>query len=99
MNIEDSWIIARFQCLLTESLVAKRLGQWRLELKDALYRMMFEELEQRDLKKTPEYRNVLLRADRQALWLAGLVRLAAPPISSPETERTDTLDAAQKAAQ
>jgi len=52
MNIEDSRIIARFQCLLTELLVAKRLAQWRPELKDALYQM-FEELEQRDLKKLP----------------------------------------------
>ena len=51
MTIEDSRIIARFQCLLTESLVAKRLGQWRPESKDALYQMLFEELEQRDLKK------------------------------------------------
>jgi hypothetical protein len=98
MNIEDSGIIARFQCLLTESLVAKRLGQWRPELKDALYQMMFEELEQPDLKNSPEYRNVMLRADQHAEWLAGLVKLAAPPVSSPETERTHTLDAAQKAA-
>ena len=51
MDIEDSQIIARFQCLLTESLVAKRWGQWRPELKDALYQMLFKELEQRDLKK------------------------------------------------
>src|SRR5262245_18579812 len=43
-------------------------------------------------------RDVLLRADRHALRLAGLVRLAAPPVSSPETERTDTLDAPQNAA-
>ena len=40
----------------------------------------------------------LLRADRHALWLAGLVRLAAPVTSSPEKEHTDMLDAAQKAA-
>ena len=63
MNIEDSRIIARFQCLLTESLAAKRLGQWRPELKDALYQMWFEVLKQRGLKETPEYRNVMLRAD------------------------------------
>jgi hypothetical protein len=101
MNIEDSRIIARFQCLLTESLVAKRLGQWRPELKDALYQM-FEELEQRDLKKTPEYRNVMLRADQHAEWLAGLARLSSPdhalPVSSKETERTGTLTAPEKAA-
>ena len=76
MKIEDSRIIARFQCLLTESLVAKRLGQWHPESKDALYQMLFEELEQRDLKKTPEYRNVMLRADQHAEWLAGLARLS-----------------------
>ena len=101
MNIEDSRIIARFQCLLTESLVAKRLGQWRPELKDALYQM-FEELEQRDLKKTPEYRNVMLRADQHAAWLAGLAGLSSPdhalPVSSKETERTGTLTASEKAA-
>jgi len=43
MNIEDSRIIARFQCLLTESIVAKRLGQSRPDSKDALYQMLFEE--------------------------------------------------------
>ena len=37
-----------------------------------------EELEQRDLKKTPEYRNVMLRADQHAEWLAGLSRLSSP---------------------
>jgi hypothetical protein len=102
MNIEDSGIIARFQCLLTESLVAKRLGQWRPELKDALYQMMFEELEQRDLKNSPEYRNVMLRADQHAEWLAGLTRLCnsdhALPLSSKEAERTGTLTAPKKAA-
>jgi hypothetical protein len=41
---------------------------------------------------------VLLRADRHALWLAGLVSLAARPVPSSETEHTDTVDAAQKAA-
>jgi hypothetical protein len=51
MHIEDSRIIARFQCLLTESLVAKRLGEWRPELEDALYQMWFEELEQRESQK------------------------------------------------
>jgi hypothetical protein len=76
MNIEDSRIIARFQCLLTESMVAKRLGQSRPDSTDALYQMSFEELEQRGLKGTPEYRNVMLRADQHAEWLAGLSRLA-----------------------
>jgi hypothetical protein len=99
MNIEDSGIIARFQCLLTESLVAKRLGQWRPELKDALYQMMFEELEQRDLKNSPEYRNVMLRADQHAEWLAGLARLCSPDHGLPlSSERTDTPTATKKAA-
>ena len=97
MNIDDSLLIARFQLLITETLVEKRLGQRRPELTDELYQT-WREVEQRGLKETPEYRNVLLRADRHALWLAGLVRLAAPPVSSAETERTDTLDAPQKAA-
>jgi hypothetical protein len=63
---------------------------------------MFEELEQRDLKNSPEYRNVMLKADQHAEWLAGLVRLSSPdhglPLSSTETERTDTLNATKKAA-
>jgi phage terminase small subunit len=51
-----------------------------------------------DTRAQSEYRNVLLRADRHALWLAGLVKLAAPVTSSPETERTGTLTALEKAA-
>ena len=94
MNIEDSRLIVLFQRLITEMLVEKRLGQRRPELTDELYQT-WREVEQRGLKETTEYRNVLLRADRHALWLAGL---AAPPVSSKETERTDTLDAPQKAA-
>jgi hypothetical protein len=97
MNIDDSRLIVRFQCLITEMLVEKRLGRRRPELTDEVYQT-WREVEQRGLKETPEYRNVLLRADRHALWLAGLVRLAAPVTSSPETERTDMLDAPQKAA-
>ena len=96
MNIDDSLLIARFQLLITETLVEKQLGQRRPELTDELYQA-WREVEQRGLKETPEYRNVLLRADGHALWLAGLVRLAAPA-SSPETECTDTLGAPQKAA-
>ena len=88
--------------MLTESLVAKRLGQWRPGLKDALYQMMFEELEQRGLKRTPEYRNVMLRADQHAEWLAGLAKLCSPnvalPMSSKETKRAGTLTALQEAA-
>jgi len=97
MNLDDSQLIVRFQRLVTEILVEKRLGQRRPELTDELYQA-WREVERRGLKETPEYRDVLLRADRHALWLAGLVRLAARPASSPETERTDTLDAPQKAA-
>jgi hypothetical protein len=97
MNIDDSRLITRFQRLITEMLGEKRLGQRRPELTDEVYQT-WREVEQRGLKETPEYRNVLLRADRHALWLAGLVRLAAPVTHSPETERTDMLDAPQKAA-
>ena len=97
MNIDDSRLIVRFQRLITEMLVEKRLGQRRPELTDEVYQT-WREVEQRGFKETPEYRNVLLRADRHALWLAGLVRLAAPPVSSAQTERIDILDAGQKAA-
>src|SRR2546423_9298762 len=97
MNIGDSLLIVRFQRLITEMLVEKQLGQRRPELTDELHQA-WREVGQRGLKETPEYRNVLLRADRHALWLAGLVRLAAPPTCPPEAERIDTLDAPQKAA-
>jgi hypothetical protein len=97
MNIDDSRLIVRFQRLITEMLVEKRLGQRRPELTDELYQT-WREVGRRGLKETPEYRDVLLRVDRHALWLAGLVRLAARLVSSPETERTDALDAPQKAA-
>ena len=97
MNIDDSRFIVRFQRLITEMLVEKRLGQRRPGLTDDLYHT-WREVGRRGLREAPEYRDVLLRADRHALWLAGLVRLAAPPVSSPETERTDTLDGPQKAA-
>jgi hypothetical protein len=89
MNMDDSRLIARFQRLTTELLIEKRLGQRRPELTDELFRTWLE-VEQRGLKKAPEYRNVMLRADRHALWLAGLVRLsspdAAPPLPSKETK-------------
>jgi hypothetical protein len=101
MNMGDSRLIARFQRLTTELLIEKRLGQRRPELADELYQTWLE-VDQRGLKETPQYRNVLLRADRHALWLAGLVRLsspdAAPPLSSKETEHIATLSACQKAA-
>jgi hypothetical protein len=97
MNIDDSRLVAQFQRLITEMLVEKQLGQRRPDLTDELYQT-WREVEQRGFKETPEYRNVLLSADRHALWLAGLVRLAAPPVSSAQTDRIDTLDAPQKAA-
>jgi hypothetical protein len=97
MNIEDSRLIVQFQRLITEMLVEKRLGQRRPELTDEVYQT-WREVDQRGLKESPEYRDVLLRADRHALWLAGLVSLAARPVPSSETEHTDTVDAAQKAA-
>jgi hypothetical protein len=67
MNIDDGRLITRFQRLITEMLVEKRLGQRRPELTDQVYQT-WREIEQRGLKETPEYRNVLLRADRHALW-------------------------------
>ena len=97
MNIDDSRLIVRFQRLITEMLVEKRLGQRQPELTDEVYQT-WRAVEERGLKETPEYRGVLLRADRHALWLAGLVRLAASPVPSAETERADMLDAPQKAA-
>ncbi len=98
MNIDDSRLITRFQRLITEMLVEKRLGQRRPELTDEVYQT-WREIEQRGLKEAPEYRNVLLRADRHALWLAGLVRLCSPdaaPTSSKEP--IATLSACQEAA-
>ena len=97
MNIDDSRLIVRFQRLITEMLVEKRLGQRRSDLTDDLYQT-WREVGRRGLKETPQYRDVLLRADRHALWLAGLVRLAAPPFSSAEAKRPDRLDIPQKAA-
>jgi hypothetical protein len=90
MNMDDSRIIARFQRLMTGLMAG-----------DELYRTWVE-LEQRGLKKTSEYRNVMLRADRQAWWLAELARLSspdlAPPLSSKEIVCIATLSAPQKAA-
>ena len=100
MNRDDSRLIASFQLLITEMLIEKRLGQRRPGLTEDLYQTWLK-VEQRGLKKTPEYRNVLLRADRHALWLAGLVRLIspdAPTIASKEIEPIATLSAAREAA-
>jgi hypothetical protein len=100
MNMDDSRFIARFQRLATEALIEKRLGPRRAELSDELYQAWLE-VEQRGLKETPEYRNVMSRIDRHALWLAGLVRLIspdAPTIASKEIEPIATLSAAREAA-
>jgi hypothetical protein len=58
MNMDDSQMIARLQSLTTGFMAAKRLGQWRPELADELYRIWLE-LEQRGLKNTPECRNAM----------------------------------------
>jgi hypothetical protein len=101
MDMDDSRLIASFQRLITEILIEKRLGPRRPGLTDELYQT-WREVDQRGLKKTPEYRNVLLRADRHALWLAGLVKLSsadvASPLSSKETEPIATLSASREAA-
>jgi hypothetical protein len=91
MNINEGRLIVRFQRLITEMLVEKRLGKRRSELTDELYQT-WREVRQSGLNKTPEYRNVLSRADQHALWLAGLVKLSspdvAPPLSLKESELT-----------
>src|SRR5262249_54761969 len=98
MNGDDGRLIARFQRLITELLIEKQLGQRRPELTDELYQAWLE-VDQRGLKETPEYRNVMQRAERHALWLAELVMLsnpnAASPLPSKETETIATDEAAQ----
>src|ERR1700747_2296743 len=64
-------------------LVEKRLGQRQPGLTDDLYQT-WREVGRRGLKETPEYRDVLLRADRHALWLAGFGRLPAAGSPTPE---------------
>jgi hypothetical protein len=51
------------------------LGQWHPELLDELYRTSLE-IERRGLKKSPEYRNALLRADQQAWRLVEWAKLS-----------------------
>ena len=90
MDPDDSRIIARFQRLTTELLAEKRLGQWHPELVDELYRNSLE-LEERGLRKSPEYRNALLRADQHAWRLVECARLSgsdspAPSASPPQDE-------------
>ena len=89
MNIDDGRIIARFQRLTTELLAQKRLGQWHPELVDELYRTSLE-LEQRGLKKSPEYRNAMSRVHQQASWLAECSRLSGAAIDqAPAGDQAD----------
>jgi len=101
MHMDDARLIARFQRLTTEVLIAKRLGAQRPELTDELYQTWLE-VDQRGVKKTPQYRNVMLSADRHALWLAGLVRLsstdAAPSLFSKPAKPIVRLGACEEAA-
>ena len=100
MNMDESRLIARFQRLTTELLIEKRLGQRRPELTDELYQTWLE-VDQGGLNKTPEYRNVMLGADRHALWLAGLVKLSNPDAALPLSSKTEpiaALSASQEAA-
>ena len=92
MNMDDSWLTARFQRLITELLIEKRLGQRRPELTDELYQTWLE-VDQGGLNKTPEYRNVMLGADRHALWLAGLVKLSNPDAALPLSSKTEPIAA------
>ena len=62
MNMDDSRLIVRFQRLITEMLIEKRLGQRRPELTDELYQT-WREVEQCGLKESPEYRDVLPLSD------------------------------------
>lgn len=82
MDSDDSRIIARFQRLTTELLADKRLGQWHPELLDELYRTSLE-LERRGLKKSPEYRNALLRADQQAWRLVEWAKVSGADSPTP----------------
>ena len=82
MDSDDSRIIARFQRLTTELLADKRLGQWHPELLDELYRTSLE-LERRGLKKSPEYRNALLRADQQAWRLVEWAKVSSADAPTP----------------
>lgn len=91
MDADDSRIIARFQRLTTELLAGKRLGEWHPELLDELYRTSLE-LDRRGLKKSPEYRNALLRADQQAWRLVECSKLSraeppTPPDAPPDDQR------------
>ena len=92
MESDDGRLIARFQRLTTELLAEKRLGQWRPELVDELYRASLE-LEERGLKHTPEYRNALLRADEQAWRLVEWAKLSGSDAPAPPTAPAEQPDA------
>jgi hypothetical protein len=96
MESDDGRLIARFQRLTTELLAEKRLGQWRPELVDELYRASLE-LEERGLKHTPEYRTALLRADEQAWRLVEWARLSGSDASAPPTAPAEQPDASTQA--
>ena len=92
MDPEDSRIIARFQRLTTELLAGKRLGRWHPELVDELYRTSLE-LEEHGLKKSPEYRNALLRADQHAWRLVECARLSGADTPVPAASVTQDEEA------
>jgi hypothetical protein len=106
MDSDDSRIIARFQRLTTELLAGKRLGQWHPELIDELYRTSLE-LDRRGLKKSPEYRNALLRADQQAWRIVEWAKVSSadspkpaatehPESSAPATDSSPRLPGSAK---
>ena len=97
MDPEDSRVIARFQRLTTELLAEKRLGQWHPELVDELYRTSLE-LEERGLKKSPEYRNALLRADQHAWRLVECARLSGPDAPGPSASAPQDEEASSSSA-
>ena len=96
MESDDGRLIARFQRLTTELLAQKRLGQWHPELVDELYRTSLE-LEQRGLKKTPEYRNAMVQADEQAWRLVEWARLSGSDAPAPPTAAAEQADAPTQA--
>jgi hypothetical protein len=96
MDSDDGRLIARFQRLTTELLAEKRLGQLRPELVDELYRTSLE-LEQRGLKKAPEYRSAMVQADQQAWRLVEWARLSGSDAPAPPTAPAEQADAPTQA--
>src|SRR6516165_3131172 len=76
MNMDDSWLTARFQRLITELLIEKRLGQRRPELTDELYQTWLE-VDQRGLKETPVPKRPVER--RSARFVARRIGEAQQP--------------------